>query len=124
MSPKTNESFTLHIAVRMHPAIRFPVFNLDIRNHIGNVMTAVNTTEQGYELPSMEPGDYEVAITVGPISSLQGITASRSTSRIPAAISMSWPRTPFTSKSPRRRSMGRWNWIPAGAASPRRFAMR
>lgn len=73
MSPKTNEKFTLLVGVRVNEAIRFPVFNLDIRNHVGAVMTSVNTTEQGYDLPSMEPGDYEVAINVGPITFLPGL---------------------------------------------------
>jgi lipopolysaccharide transport system ATP-binding protein len=70
--PKTNEIFTLLIGVRVHLAIRFPVFQLMIRNHIGTLMTWVKTTEQGYELPPMEPGDYEVAILIGPISYVPG----------------------------------------------------
>lgn len=73
VSPKTNECFTLLIGVRVHQVIRHPVFCLDIRNHIGTVMTLVNTSEQGYELPQMEPGDFEVAISVGPISYLPGL---------------------------------------------------
>jgi lipopolysaccharide transport system ATP-binding protein len=73
VSPKTNECFTLVVGVRIHGAIRFPVFNLAIRNHIGVVMTSVNTSEQGYNLAPMEPGDYEVAISVGPISYLPGL---------------------------------------------------
>ena len=73
MSPKTNERFTLLIGLRVHQPVRYPVFGLEIRNHIGTVMSLVNTTEQGYQFPPLEPGDYEVAIAIGPISYLPGL---------------------------------------------------
>ena len=73
VNPKTNESFKLLVGVRVHEPIRFPVFSLAIRNHVGTVMSLVNTTEQGYDLPPMDPGEYEVAIYVGPISYLPGL---------------------------------------------------
>lgn len=73
MSPKTNETFTLRIHLRVHEFIRFPVFYIEIRNHMGTVMTCVNTTEQGIEFAPMSRGEYEVAIAVGPIAYLPGL---------------------------------------------------
>lgn len=71
-NPKTNESFTMLLNVRVYDLIRRPQFNIEIRNHMGALMTIVNTTEQGLHLDPMEPGDFEVAIRVGPISYLPG----------------------------------------------------
>lgn len=72
ISPKTNEFFHLLVGLRVHEPVRHPTFNIDLRNHLGTLMTAVNTTEQGIALGKMDPGDYEVTIRIGPISYLPG----------------------------------------------------